>query len=416
MPVKRPSCFKETLSELIVSEYTTLRSLSVATLASIENLYVSGLATIVGGMEISGDLDITNKSTFGSIFITTAATVRELMVGWNVSAYNTQQVVGGGLLIGTMSTLYVANFASINELQAQTSEVKGIFTGNSMVLGTKATIDTLKVAELGDFSNLNVGTNATVTDLFVLDLATIQNLTVSRNATVDKNLFVEGEIKTSNYATIQELSVGRTATVRSLFAVDSTIHNANIDTIATVLNLFVTDLATVQNLTVGRHATVSGKLKASYTELTGRVTCDEIVCSNVCTVADFVCSGSGTFTKTVTTNLNVSGNMTVEAVAFLHGLRLNRVTDNTSCINLNTTYPIIELSYPSLRFATFDSDMAVDGAIYIIRDAAGTANTSLIRIGSEGNESFDGSSIASIETSAYEDLRLYSDGTDYWSW
>ncbi|MBX0325813.1 hypothetical protein EGH21_22605 [Halomicroarcula sp. F13] len=63
---------------------------------------------------------------------------------------------------------------------------------------------------------------------------------------------------------------------------------------------------------------------------------------------------------------------------------------------------------------TLASAMVEDGAEIIVKDEAGNAGTNAITVDTEGSESIDGSASATIGSN-YGVLRLYSDGTDWYT-
>lgn len=64
---------------------------------------------------------------------------------------------------------------------------------------------------------------------------------------------------------------------------------------------------------------------------------------------------------------------------------------------------------------TLASRMLKRGRVLVVKDQSGGANSNNITIATEGSETIDGSGTASI-TSNYGATRLYSDGTNWFTW
>ena len=60
-------------------------------------------------------------------------------------------------------------------------------------------------------------------------------------------------------------------------------------------------------------------------------------------------------------------------------------------------------------------DISREGTIFVVKDEAGGAASYTITIATEGSQTIDGASTKTI-TSAYGVLRLYSNGTNLFSW
>lgn len=64
---------------------------------------------------------------------------------------------------------------------------------------------------------------------------------------------------------------------------------------------------------------------------------------------------------------------------------------------------------------TLASDDVAAGKIVVINDEGGAAGTNSITVATEGSETIDGSATATISTN-YGSLRLYSNGSNWFTW
>lgn len=113
---------------------------------------------------------------------------------------------------------------------------------------------------------------------------------------------------------------------------------------------------------------------------------------------------------TMTGNLILStGNLEMNGGAFIG----NRISINAT---YNTTGKefILACSHPSAITVTLASNTVEAGRVLIIKDESGSALTNNISVVTEGSETIDGSASTSIMTN-YGEVRLYSDGTDWFS-
>lgn len=69
----------------------------------------------------------------------------------------------------------------------------------------------------------------------------------------------------------------------------------------------------------------------------------------------------------------------------------------------------------SVRTVTIQTADIRDGKLFIIKDESGLAGTKNITVASQGSETFDGAATLTISTN-YGVQRLYSDGTNLFSW
>ena len=95
-------------------------------------------------------------------------------------------------------------------------------------------------------------------------------------------------------------------------------------------------------------------------------------------------------------------------------LTLNRTATATDYTTTATDIIIGVTSTSSARTVTLLSGMVAEGVIVIIKDESGAAGTNNITIATEGSETIDGSATLVI-SSNYGVARLYSDGTDWFS-
>ena len=95
-----------------------------------------------------------------------------------------------------------------------------------------------------------------------------------------------------------------------------------------------------------------------------------------------------------------------------------KVTRTSTAVSANTTTQTIigVTDNSSARTITLDTDDVVDGRIIIIKDEAGTAaSANNITIDTEGAELIDGAASITI-TANYGVARVYSNGTNWFSW
>lgn len=114
------------------------------------------------------------------------------------------------------------------------------------------------------------------------------------------------------------------------------------------------------------------------------------------------------------TNLKVKKDLKVERTADLDAVKVKYVgktsaytaTGDDCIIGVNTTSAAVTI--------TLGSDLVSEGRIVIIKDIGGAAATNAITVATEGSETIDGSASTTITTN-YGVLRLFSDGTNWFS-
>ena len=108
-------------------------------------------------------------------------------------------------------------------------------------------------------------------------------------------------------------------------------------------------------------------------------------------------------TFTVTGRLTVNGGLVMKHVSKSSAYTAS-VAD--SIIGVDTTSSAVTITLPSAG--------AIAGKVYIIADEGGNAGTNNITVATEGSETIDGSSTATINSN-YGALRIYSDGTNFFT-
>ena len=126
--------------------------------------------------------------------------------------------------------------------------------------------------------------------------------------------------------------------------------------------------------------------------------------------------GSLTFGDAAADTLTVTGTSTFNAgVTINAGLVIKYVGKVESNYTASTDDVIIGVVTTELPVTiTLPSAGAVAGKIYIIHDEGGDAGTNAITIATEGSETIDGNSSATINSN-YGTLRIYSDGTNFFT-
>jgi len=108
-------------------------------------------------------------------------------------------------------------------------------------------------------------------------------------------------------------------------------------------------------------------------------------------------------TFTVTGRLTVNGGLVMKHVSKSSAYTAS-VAD--SIIGVDTTSSAVTITLPSAG--------AIAGKVYIIADEGGNAGSNNITVATEGSETIDGSSTATINSN-YGTLRIYSDGTNFFT-
>lgn len=114
-------------------------------------------------------------------------------------------------------------------------------------------------------------------------------------------------------------------------------------------------------------------------------------------------------------NTRFGGNTAPTATVHIDGDLVVKRT--ATAVSANTAGEIIigVTSTAAARTVTLDSSDVVNGQIIIIKDESGGAGTNNITVATEGLETIDGASTMDI-TADYGCLRVYSDGTNWFSW
>ena len=138
-------------------------------------------------------------------------------------------------------------------------------------------------------------------------------------------------------------------------------------------------------------------------------------------------TGATTFSDNVTanSNLTVKGNMsfgdastdtlTVSGAAtFSAGISVNRVSKNANYTATKTDTIIGVDCSGGAKTITLPTAGTINGKVYIIKDESGDASSNNITVATEGSETIDGANTKTIN-SDYGVLRIYSDGTNYFT-
>ncbi len=113
--------------------------------------------------------------------------------------------------------------------------------------------------------------------------------------------------------------------------------------------------------------------------------------------------GTGNDDITLSGSVTISGGMAISHT----GTDSNYTASvDDSIIGIDTTSGAVTVTLPSAG--------AVAGKVFIIHDEGGTAGSNNITVATEGSETIDGSSTATISTN-YGSLRIYSDGTNFFT-
>lgn len=125
--------------------------------------------------------------------------------------------------------------------------------------------------------------------------------------------------------------------------------------------------------------------------------------------------GSLTFGDAAADTLTVTGTSTFNAgVTINAGLVIKHVSkDNDYTASTDDVIIGVDTSGGAVTI-TLPSAGAVAGKVYVIHDEGGDAGTNAITIATEGSETIDGNSSATINSN-YGTLRIYSDGTNFFT-
>ena len=121
---------------------------------------------------------------------------------------------------------------------------------------------------------------------------------------------------------------------------------------------------------------------------------------------------------TITFSEAVSGWAAISAGGSLFGTGLGSTTTvGVSAYDVLATDEMLHTTYSPSGAITIDLKTAqlIDGRVVHIKDAGGNAGSNNITITTEGSETIDGSSTASI-TDNYGALSIYSDGTNWFTY
>lgn len=99
------------------------------------------------------------------------------------------------------------------------------------------------------------------------------------------------------------------------------------------------------------------------------------------------------------------------------GIELGFIDVNASTYSTDSDDALLSVSYTTTGAVTITLQSAdvVAGRVLVIKDAGGNATTNNITVNTQGSETIDGASSASI-TANDGVLRLYSDGTNWFVW
>jgi len=114
--------------------------------------------------------------------------------------------------------------------------------------------------------------------------------------------------------------------------------------------------------------------------------------------------GSGADDITISGSVVFDAGMTVKHVSKSENYT---ATVNDYIIGVDTTGGAVTI--------TLASALVSAGAVYIIKDEGGDAGSNNITIATEGSETIDGAASKTVSTN-YATTRLYSDGTNWFTW
>lgn len=112
---------------------------------------------------------------------------------------------------------------------------------------------------------------------------------------------------------------------------------------------------------------------------------------------------------TGTDDITLSGTVTISGgLAIAHTSTSSNYTASVDdcIIGVDTSGGAVTVTLPSAG--------AVAGKVFVIHDEGGSAGTNNITVATEGSETIDGNSTATINSN-YGSLRVYSDGTNYFT-
>lgn len=106
----------------------------------------------------------------------------------------------------------------------------------------------------------------------------------------------------------------------------------------------------------------------------------------------------------------------VKKLLFLNGgLKVEHASKSAAYTTKETDVIIGVDTTSAAVTVTLATETVTKGRVVIVADEGGNAGTNAITIATEGSETIDGSATASISTN-YGAVRLYSDGSNWFTW
>ncbi len=315
-----------------------LGTVNVIGLVTTTNLYVSGISTFNGVVNIISTQPSINTTT-GSLVISGGVGIAQnLNVGGTLNVTGITTLNTTNIASLTSQQLNVTGISTLNttsttNLTSQQLNVTGISTLNTTST-TNLTSQQLNVSGIATIGSLNSDNNTLqnlkVTGITTLGIAEIEqtlrvfgNTTLSNTSTTNltsQQLNVTG-ISTLNTTsttnlTSQQLNVSGIATISTLSVTNTVFQSLNVTGIATISTLGVTGLTTTRNLRVIGVGTFDGLLDAN-----GGATIDNI---------QIGISGDNEIDTS-------TGNLTIDSAGGTTTIDDNLVVSGTSTFNGNVT-------------------------------------------------------------------------------